>query len=278
VGVLRETTACAGDATPSALVTRRSIRKYLDTPVSDDLVQQVLVEARWAPSCSNSQSTLVYVLSGKPFEDFKAELRKLSLVNVPAESDVPIGGPWTPAQEVRTQVFKEFRSVWCAAEEQRLGIEPEPAPARSAAAAGFGLRQGRLRQHRLLRLRPLRHGNNSGRPAARTGHLHRGQSHPLLRPDAQVHPRPAGQEGGHGHSHGLSGCGRDNQPLPAVTHDPRGLHSLCEVGPAARYGALMVVVAPTTVVDVSSTVVVVLPDSNAFRAWSRHRTSPAMSM
>jgi nitroreductase len=129
VGVLRETTACAGDATPSALVTRRSIRKYLDTPVSDDLVQQVLVEARWAPSCSNSQSTLVYVLSGKPFEDFKAELRKLSLVNVPAESDVPIGGPWTPAQEVRTQVFKEFRSVWCAAEEQRLGIEPEPAPA-----------------------------------------------------------------------------------------------------------------------------------------------------
>jgi nitroreductase len=128
MGVQRETTASAGDATPSTLVTRRSTRRYLDKPVADELVQQMLVEARWAPSCINSQSTFVYVLSGKPFDEFKAEVRKRSLVNVPAQSDVPIGGPWTPAQEVRIQVFREFRSTWCAAEEERLGVDPEPPP------------------------------------------------------------------------------------------------------------------------------------------------------
>jgi nitroreductase len=129
VSVLKETTAAAGAAAPSGLVTRRSMRKYQDKPIPDDLLKQVLIKARWAPSCINSQSTFVYALSGKPFEEFKAEVRKRSQVNVPAEADVPIGGPWTPAQEVRIQVFREFRSTWCAAEEERLGVEPEPAPA-----------------------------------------------------------------------------------------------------------------------------------------------------
>jgi nitroreductase len=129
VSVLKETTAAAGAAAPSGLVTRRSMRKYQDKPIEDDLLKQVLIKARWAPSCINSQSTFVYALSGKPFEEFKAEVRKRSQVNVPAQSDVPIGGPWTPAQEVRIQVFREFRSTWCAAEEERLGVEPEPAPA-----------------------------------------------------------------------------------------------------------------------------------------------------
>jgi nitroreductase len=121
VGVLKETT-------PSALEIRRSIRKYVDKPVPDELVRQVLVEARWAPSCINSQSTLAYVLSGKPFEDFKAEVRKRSEDEVPAVSDVPIGGPWTPRQDACIRELRETRSTWCAAEEERLGIETETAP------------------------------------------------------------------------------------------------------------------------------------------------------
>jgi nitroreductase len=129
VSVLRETTPSDGDATPSILLTRRSIRKYMDKPVPDELVQQVLVEARWAPSCINSQSTFVYVLSGQPFEEFKAEVRKRSEDNVSAESEVPIGGPWTPTQEARIKEFRLMRSSWCAAEEERLGVPAEPAPA-----------------------------------------------------------------------------------------------------------------------------------------------------
>jgi nitroreductase len=128
VSVLKEATT-SGGAAPSVLLTRRSMRKYLDEPVPDDLLKQVLVEARWAPSCVNSQSTFVYALSGKPFEEFKAEVRKRSEDNVPAESEVPIGGPWTPAQDARIREFREIRSSWCAAEEERLGVKPEPAPA-----------------------------------------------------------------------------------------------------------------------------------------------------
>lgn len=116
-------------AAPSALETRRSIRKYSDTPVPDALLRQVLTVARWAPSTINSQSTLVYALSGRPFEEFKAELLERSEDNVPAESDIGIGGPWTPAQEARIKEFREMRATWCAAEEKRQGVDPEPPPA-----------------------------------------------------------------------------------------------------------------------------------------------------
>lgn len=121
-------TSHASDTRQSALETRRSIRKYLDKSVPDELLKKILVEARWAPSTINSQSTFVYALSGKPFEEFKAELLSRSEESVPAVSDVNIGGPWTPAQEKRIKEFRETRSTWCAAEEQRLGVDPEPPP------------------------------------------------------------------------------------------------------------------------------------------------------
>lgn len=109
-----------------AIEDRRSIRKYSDEQVLDGLLQEILTEARWAPSTINSQSTFVYALSGEPFEKFKAELLERSENEVPAVSDIAIGGPWTPEQEARITEFREMRSTWCAAEEQRLGVEPEP--------------------------------------------------------------------------------------------------------------------------------------------------------
>jgi nitroreductase len=125
VGVLRETTSsAAGDAGPSALVTRRSIRKYLDKPLPDELVQQVLVEARWAPSSSNTQSTYVYALSGRPFEQFKADLRKNSEDEVPPASDLDARPQWPPRFEARRNELMQIRSTWCAAEEERMGLKP----------------------------------------------------------------------------------------------------------------------------------------------------------
>ena len=38
-----------------AIKTRRSIRKYQDAPVADDVLQKVLEAARWAPSWANTQ-------------------------------------------------------------------------------------------------------------------------------------------------------------------------------------------------------------------------------
>jgi nitroreductase len=117
------------DATPSALLVRRSIRKYLDEPVPDKLVEQVLAEARWAPSARNTQSTHVYVLSGRPFDKFKRDLRKHSEEDVPVVSDLPMGAQWTPQQEARIIELMEIRTTWCAAEEKRRGLEPTPPPA-----------------------------------------------------------------------------------------------------------------------------------------------------
>jgi nitroreductase len=129
MSVLWEPQASGEDATPSALLARRSIRKYLDKPVPNELIEQVLAEARWAPSTRNTQSTHVYALSDKPFDKFKNDLRKYSEDNVPAVSDLPMGTRWTPQQEGRIMELMEIRSTWCAAEEKRRGLEPTPPPA-----------------------------------------------------------------------------------------------------------------------------------------------------
>lgn len=118
-----------GDATPSPLLTRRSIRKYQEKPVPEELIKKVLADARWAPSAINTQSTYVYVLSGKPFKKFKNDLRKYSEDNVPVVSDLPMGPQWTPHLESRIKELMQTRSTWCAAEEKRLGLEPTPPPA-----------------------------------------------------------------------------------------------------------------------------------------------------
>ena len=118
-----------GGATPSPLLTRRSIRRYQDKPVPEELIQQLLVEARWAPSASNTQSTYVYVLSGKPFKKFKNDLRKFSEDEVPPKSDLDMRPQWTPKLEARTQELIRIRSTWCTEEEKRLGLPVTPPPA-----------------------------------------------------------------------------------------------------------------------------------------------------
>ncbi len=48
-----------------AIYSRRSVRRYKDTPVSDDILNRVLEAARWAPSWANSQCTR-YVIVKDP--------------------------------------------------------------------------------------------------------------------------------------------------------------------------------------------------------------------
>lgn len=47
-----------------ALQARKSVRAFLDTPVSRDVVENVLDAARWAPSGTNTQPWQVAVLTG----------------------------------------------------------------------------------------------------------------------------------------------------------------------------------------------------------------------
>lgn len=125
-------------ATPSVLAQRRSIRKYLPQPVPDEVVRDILTEARWAPSATNTQSTYVYVLSGEPFAQFKADMRKYAEDNVPPVSDIDMAPKWTPVYQARQQEMFAARSSFCE-EAKTGGTWPEDAVNPMAAAGGvFG--------------------------------------------------------------------------------------------------------------------------------------------
>ncbi len=66
----------SGKASVSEAVNaRKSIRAFLDTPVSDELIREVLSKASRAPSGGNLQPWRVYVLNGDVTERFKAIVR-----------------------------------------------------------------------------------------------------------------------------------------------------------------------------------------------------------
>jgi nitroreductase len=65
-----------------AIVSRHSIRAYLDKPVPQALLEDLLEVARFAPSGTNTQPWKVYALTGQPKDDLANAL--LSVFNDPA--------------------------------------------------------------------------------------------------------------------------------------------------------------------------------------------------
>jgi nitroreductase len=68
-----------------AIKTRRSIRKYKDTPVDDKVLEQVLESARWSPSWANTQTWRFVVVRDK---DIKAKLIETLSANNPARNNI----------------------------------------------------------------------------------------------------------------------------------------------------------------------------------------------
>jgi nitroreductase len=126
--------------TSDAILQRRATRKYTPEPVADDLLRQILAEARWAPSATNTQSTNVYVLTGEPLERFKAELRQYAESEVEPKPDFPPGAGLPPALMARQQALFQTRMSFIAAEEAKMGITPADPPVSPmvAGAAIFG--------------------------------------------------------------------------------------------------------------------------------------------
>lgn len=56
--------------TQDALLSRRSIRKYLDKPVDLEVVKRIMTAATWAPSGGNSQPWRFYVAIGAKRDEF----------------------------------------------------------------------------------------------------------------------------------------------------------------------------------------------------------------
>lgn len=126
--------------TSAAILERRAIRKYKPDRVPDDLLKEILAEARWAPSATNTQSTNVYVLQDQAFDRFKAELKQYAESEVEPKPDFPPGAGLPAALLARQQAFFQTRMAFIAAEEAKMGIKPADPPVSPmvAGAAIFG--------------------------------------------------------------------------------------------------------------------------------------------
>jgi nitroreductase len=84
-----------------AVLSRRSVRAFLDTPVSLDVIAEILTKASRAPSGGNVQPWKLYVLSGEAMARFKAimsdRIRECPAGELPFEYDVypkPLKAPY----------------------------------------------------------------------------------------------------------------------------------------------------------------------------------------
>ncbi len=59
-----------------AMLSRRSVRAFLDTPVPRALLEEALSKASRAPSGGNLQPWHIHVVSGEPLAEFKAQVAK----------------------------------------------------------------------------------------------------------------------------------------------------------------------------------------------------------
>ena len=119
----------------AAILERRAVRAYKTDQVPDDVLREILAEARWAPSATNTQSTHVYALSGEPLQKFKAELRQYAESEAEPNPDFPPGAAMPAALLARQQDLFQTRASFVAAEEAKLGT-PRPDPPVSPMVAG----------------------------------------------------------------------------------------------------------------------------------------------
>ena len=68
---------------PQALLTRRSVRHYLDRPVPRETIEEILTLATRAPSGSNTQPWRVHVLTGEPLARLGADMQRAYLEDEP---------------------------------------------------------------------------------------------------------------------------------------------------------------------------------------------------
>jgi len=90
-----------------AVVARRSIRSFLDTPVSDEQISQLLEKAARAPSGGNVQPWRVFVINGPSMPKFLQFLADTDLRETPAYEIYPKELP-SPYRESRFKVGEDM--------------------------------------------------------------------------------------------------------------------------------------------------------------------------
>jgi nitroreductase len=77
-----------------AVTTRRSIRRFMDKPVPEEMMAEIVSDALWAPSWGNTQPWNIIVATGAPLEQFKKENKDAFLSGKKAEPDIPFPEVW----------------------------------------------------------------------------------------------------------------------------------------------------------------------------------------
>ena len=62
-----------------AIRSRKSVRQFKDTPVSQDIIKDILENAKWAASGGNLQPWQVHVLGGVALDELKNEVQQKML-------------------------------------------------------------------------------------------------------------------------------------------------------------------------------------------------------
>jgi nitroreductase len=71
------------------ILTRKSIRAYKPTPVPKELLARILNEAKWSPSCANTQPWEFAVFGGAVMEEMRRAYRERFLSGAPPNPEIP---------------------------------------------------------------------------------------------------------------------------------------------------------------------------------------------
>ncbi len=78
----------------TAVKERRSIRKYKPDEVTQNIVREILEDARWSPSWANTQGWGFYVVTGDTLEKLKKTNREKILAGETSTPEIPMPEEW----------------------------------------------------------------------------------------------------------------------------------------------------------------------------------------
>ncbi len=94
-----------------ALVTRRTVRAFLDRPVPRDTLEAILGDALHAPSWANTQPWEIFVAGGDVLERIRSVFVQRTVEKVPSNVDVAFPRGWTPECSARTKELTAGRAA-----------------------------------------------------------------------------------------------------------------------------------------------------------------------
>jgi len=104
---------------------RRSIRGFKNTPVSEDTIRKILHAASRSPSYTNTQPWEVAVVTGKKRDELSKILYDLADSGVPGKPDMPTPTNWPPELERRAKEHgaRRFSALEIGREDAKLRKE-----------------------------------------------------------------------------------------------------------------------------------------------------------